>query len=176
MKILPFARKNPCYGIRRVTSVEQLAQNEKKTLECFKPELIAKGGELPISFRFHIGSLCTNGGIVYIKYRGRLFFTPSGWAKSITGLSNSGWDNCRIGQDDVPQKEWRTLNKWYAEYQRKPPTERPCKKRRIIAKRQHDEEEQPGVQYDEEVGVAAFLTPDQEQKWIDKRLAEIEKQ
>jgi hypothetical protein len=165
----PFARINPRYGIHRLVSVEQLGQEEKKTLDCFKRLLGANGGELPIVFNYknvpYYGLLRTEGGRVYIQYRGRIFFSPSGWAKSITGLSNSGWKNCRIGQDDdVPQKEWPTLNEWYAEYQRKPPTERPCKKRRRTAWRDDDKA----------AGVAASLTPYQEQKWIHERLAEIE--
>jgi hypothetical protein len=161
---LSFARENQGFGIRRVTSVEQLVHKEKKTVECSRSLLRANGGEVPILFRSNRGLLCTNGGEVHIKYRGQVFSTPSGWAKSITGLSNSGWDNCRIGQDDVPEAEWPTLNEWYAEYIRvHPPTERPCKKGRTAWR---DD--------DKAAGVVAFLPPDQEQKWIDERLAEIE--
>ena len=167
-EFLSFARRNPRYGIRRLASVEQLGQKEMKTLDCFKRFLRANGGEVPIVFKYknfpYYGLLCTNGGRVYIQFGGQVFFTPSRFTKSITHLSNSGWDNCRIVQDDVPEAEWPTFNEWYAEYARvHPPTERPCKKRRTAWR---DD--------DKAAGVAAFLTPDQEQKWIDKRLAEIE--
>ena len=147
----------------------QLGQKQKKTLDCFKGSLIANGGELPIVFEYenfpYYGLLRTEGGRVYIEHDGRLFFTISEFTKFITGLSNSGWKNCRIGQDDVPEAEWPTFNEWYAGYARVHPSiARPCKKRRRTAWRDDDKA----------AGVVALFTPDQEEEWINERLADIE--
>ena len=128
--LLQFARKHPELGIRRLQSAQQLAPG--KTLQCFEPLLDANGGSIDIVFVHkgvhYDGQMKTHGTNVFIECNQRVFSSPSKWATSITGLSNSGWDNCRVSQEGLQQSEWPTFNQWWKAHasptDRKPPTRR----------------------------------------------------